>query len=113
MRTLPGLRMPGQSTPPWQGSVSAPMEGLATCSQPWGWMAIYLTAADREEECERTFATASRLVLALIKALIKQDPAARALVVAMPEVFPWARHLPPDELRAFTLELVEALSDAA
>jgi hypothetical protein len=76
-------------------------------------MAIYLTAADREEECERTFATASRLVLALIKALIKQDPAARALVVAMPEVFPWARHLPPDELRAFTLELVEALSDAA
>ncbi|WP_223166557.1 hypothetical protein [Nonomuraea sp. SYSU D8015] len=31
----------------------------------------------------------------------------------MPEVFPWVRHLSPDELRAFTLELVEALSDAA
>ncbi|GAA3472365.1 hypothetical protein GCM10018965_069180 [Nonomuraea roseola] len=31
----------------------------------------------------------------------------------MPEVFPWVRHLSAEELRAFTLELVEALSDAA
>ncbi|MFD0883169.1 hypothetical protein ACFQ08_01130 [Streptosporangium algeriense] len=31
----------------------------------------------------------------------------------MPEVFPWVRHLTSEELRAFTLELVEALSDAA
>ncbi len=31
----------------------------------------------------------------------------------MPEVFPWVRHLTTDELRNFTLELVEALSDAA
>ncbi|MEV4357157.1 hypothetical protein [Nonomuraea sp. NPDC049625] len=45
--------------------------------------------------------------------MLKHDPAARTLVVAMPEVFPWVRHLTVDELRAFTLELVEALSDAA
>lgn len=70
---------------------------------------FYLTAADREEERDRTLATASRLFLALIK----HDPTARALVLAMPDVFPWVRHLSPDELRAFTLELVEALSDAA
>ncbi|MBB5137765.1 hypothetical protein HNP84_007517 [Thermocatellispora tengchongensis] len=70
---------------------------------------FYLTAADREEERDRTLATASRLFLALIKS----DPTARALVLAMPDVFPWVRHLAPDELRAFTLELVEALSDAA
>ena len=70
---------------------------------------FYLTAADREEEREQTLATASRLFLALIK----HDPTARALVIAMPEVFPWVRHLSSDELRAFTLELVEALSDAA
>ncbi|MBT2231798.1 hypothetical protein KLK06_38730 [Nonomuraea sp. NEAU-A123] len=70
---------------------------------------FYLTAADREEERERTLATASRLLLALIK----HDPTVRALVIAMPEVFPWVRHLSPTELRAFTLELVEALSDAA
>ncbi|MCA2186157.1 hypothetical protein [Nonomuraea cavernae] len=70
---------------------------------------FYLTAADREEERDRTLATASRLFLALIK----HAPTARALVLAMPDVFPWVRHLSPDELRAFTLELVEALSDAA
>ncbi|MFC4007893.1 hypothetical protein ACFOY2_11705 [Nonomuraea purpurea] len=68
-----------------------------------------LTAADREEGRERTFATTSRLFLAFIK----HDPTARALVIAMPEVFPRVRHLSPDELRAFTLELVDALSDAA
>ncbi|GII56872.1 hypothetical protein Pth03_52610 [Planotetraspora thailandica] len=70
---------------------------------------FYLTAADREDRREQTLATASRLFLALIK----HDPTARALVIAMPEVFPWVRHLTSDELRAFTLELVEALSDAA
>ncbi|SDI43217.1 hypothetical protein SAMN05421505_15115 [Sinosporangium album] len=70
---------------------------------------FYLTAADREEERERTLSTVSRLLLALIK----HDPTARALVIAMPEVFPWVRHLSSTELRAFTLELVEAFSDAA
>ncbi|MEU9887167.1 hypothetical protein [Sphaerisporangium sp. NPDC051011] len=70
---------------------------------------FYLTAADREERREQTLATASRLFLALIK----HDPTARSLVIAMPEVFPWVRHLTSAELRAFTLELVEALSDAA
>ncbi|MFD1938391.1 hypothetical protein ACFSKW_43650 [Nonomuraea mangrovi] len=70
---------------------------------------FYLTAVDREAERDQTLATASRLFLALIK----HDPTARALVLAMPEVFPWVRHLSPEELRAFTLELVEALSDAA
>ncbi|MEV0150956.1 MULTISPECIES: hypothetical protein [unclassified Nonomuraea] len=69
---------------------------------------FYLTAADREEQREETLATASRLFLALLK----HDPTARMLVIAMPEVFPWVRHLTSDELRAFTLELVEALSDA-
>ncbi|GAA4372158.1 hypothetical protein GCM10023088_25490 [Actinomadura verrucosospora] len=31
----------------------------------------------------------------------------------MPDVFPWVRHLSTEEVRAFTVELVEALSDAA
>ncbi|GAA4203758.1 hypothetical protein [Microbispora amethystogenes] len=44
---------------------------------------------------------------------MRHDPTARALVIAMPEVFPWVRHLISDEVRSFTLELVEALSDAA
>ncbi|MEO3799626.1 hypothetical protein [Nonomuraea sp. B1E8] len=70
---------------------------------------FYLTAADREEDRDRTLTTASRLFLAMLR----HDSTARALVIAMPEVFPWVRHLSSVELRAFTLELVEALSDAA
>ncbi|WP_063765462.1 hypothetical protein [Nonomuraea candida] len=46
-------------------------------------------------------------------ALIKHDSTAPALVIVMPEVFPWVCHLSSAEMRAFTLELVEALSGAA
>jgi hypothetical protein len=70
---------------------------------------FYLTAADREEQRDETLTTASRLFLALMK----HDPSARALLLAMPEVFPWVRHLSTEEVRAFTVELVAALSDAA
>jgi hypothetical protein len=70
---------------------------------------FYLTAADREEQREETLTTASRLFLALMR----NDPGARELLLAMPEVFPWVRHLGTEEVRAFTVELVEALSDAA
>jgi len=31
----------------------------------------------------------------------------------MPDVFPWVRHLSTEEVRAFTVELGDALSDAA
>ncbi|MEU8386149.1 hypothetical protein [Streptosporangium sp. NPDC048865] len=79
------------------------------CAAPSLFPDFYLTAADREDQRGETLATASRLFLALVE----HDPTARALVVAMPEVFPWVRHLTSAELRAFTLELVEALSDAA
>jgi hypothetical protein len=70
---------------------------------------FYLTAADREEQRDETLTTASRIFLALMK----HDPSARALLLAMPDVFPWVRHLSTDEVRAFTVELVNALSDAA
>jgi hypothetical protein len=33
--------------------------------------------------------------------------------VALTDAFPWARHLDDEEVRAFTAELLEALSDAA
>ncbi|WP_433331999.1 hypothetical protein [Spirillospora sp. CA-294931] len=70
---------------------------------------FYLTAADREERRDESLTTASRIFLALMK----HDPSARALLLAMPEVFPWIRHLSTEEIRAFTVELVNALSDAA
>jgi hypothetical protein len=70
---------------------------------------FYLTAADREEQRDETLTTSSRIFLALMK----HDPSARAVLLAMPDVFPWVRHLSVEEVRAFTVELVEALSDAA
>jgi hypothetical protein len=70
---------------------------------------FYLTAADREDHRDETLTTTSRIFLALMK----HDPSARALLLAMPDVFPWVRHLSTEEVRAFTVELVDALSDAA
>ncbi|MDT0474327.1 prevent-host-death family protein [Streptomyces griseoviridis] len=70
---------------------------------------MVLTTAARAEGAEENLTTASRLFLALMK----QDDGARALLLALPEVFPWARHLDAEEVRAFTVELLGALSDAA
>ncbi|MET8164086.1 prevent-host-death family protein [Streptomyces sp. NPDC005329] len=70
---------------------------------------MVLTTAVRAEGAEENLTTASRLFLALMK----QDDGARVLLLALPEVFPWVRHLDAEEVRAFTVELLEALSDAA
>ncbi|UCM89058.1 prevent-host-death family protein [Streptomyces marincola] len=70
---------------------------------------MLLTTAARAEYAEENLTTASRLFLALMK----QDEGARTLLLALPEVFPWVRHLDAEEVRAFTVELLEALSDAA
>ncbi|MFF3276862.1 prevent-host-death family protein [Streptomyces chrestomyceticus] len=48
-----------------------------------------------------------------VAARAKQDDGAKSLLLALPEVFPWVRHLDAEEVRAFTVELLEALSDAA
>lgn len=52
---------------------------------------------------------ASRLFLALRK----RDDGAKSFLPALPEVFSWMRHLDAEEVRQFTVELLEALSDAA
>ncbi|MEU7021208.1 prevent-host-death family protein [Streptomyces sp. NPDC046203] len=70
---------------------------------------MVLTTAVRAEYAEENLTTASRLFLALMK----QDDGAKSLLLALPEVFPWVRHLDAEEVRAFTVELLEALSDAA
>jgi hypothetical protein len=70
---------------------------------------FYLTSADKADSRDQSLTTASRLFLALMR----QDPAARTLLLAMPEVFPWVRHLTDEEVREFTVELIGALSDAA
>ncbi|MFE9393207.1 prevent-host-death family protein [Streptomyces sp. NPDC006784] len=70
---------------------------------------MVLTTALRAENAEENLTTASRLFLALMK----QDEGAKSLLLALPEVFPWVRHLDAEEVRGFTVELLEALSDAA
>lgn len=70
---------------------------------------FYLTAADRQDLRDESLSAASRLFLALLK----HDPAARTLLLAMPDVFTWVLHLTEEEVRAFTVELAEVLSHAA
>ncbi|MBD0712024.1 MULTISPECIES: prevent-host-death family protein [unclassified Streptomyces] len=70
---------------------------------------MVLTTALHAERTEESLTTASRLFLALMK----HDDGARSLLSALPEVFPWVRHLDDEEMRAFTVELPEGLSDAA
>lgn len=70
---------------------------------------MVLTTAAVAERTEENLTTASRLFLALMKL----DDGARTLLLALPEVYPWVRHLDEEEVRAFTVELLEALSDAA
>ncbi|WP_436737946.1 hypothetical protein [Streptomyces sp. BBFR102] len=70
---------------------------------------LVLTTASVAEIAEKNLTTASRLFLALLR----QKGGAKALQEAVPEVFPWTRHLDAREARAFTLELLESLSDAA
>ncbi|WNZ09754.1 prevent-host-death family protein [Streptomyces sp. 11x1] len=70
---------------------------------------MVLTTAIYAERTEENLTTASRLFLALLK----QDDGAKSLMLALPEVFPWVRHLDAEEIREFTVELLEALSDAA
>ncbi|MFD6968468.1 prevent-host-death family protein [Streptomyces sp. NPDC059949] len=70
---------------------------------------MVLTTAVHAERTEENLTTASRLFLALMK----HDDGARSLLLALPEVFPWVRRLDGEEMRAFTVELLDALSDAA
>ncbi|WP_445526699.1 prevent-host-death family protein [Streptomyces cyslabdanicus] len=70
---------------------------------------LYLTTARRDQQREETADITARL----LGALIGTDGGARAIVRALPTVFPWARHLSADELRQFVDELVDATYDAA
>jgi hypothetical protein len=70
---------------------------------------MVLTTAIYAERAEENLTMASRLFLALLK----QDGGATSLLLALPEVFPWVRHLDAEEVREFAVDLLEALSDAA
>lgn len=70
---------------------------------------LILESAERAEAEDEALSVASRLFFSLMKS----DKAAPALLLALPEVFPWVRFLPVNDVRAFLVELVETLRAAS
>jgi hypothetical protein len=66
---------------------------------------LILESADRAEADDKALNLTGRLFFQLMKT----DKGARALLLALPEVFPWVRFLPRDDVRAFLVELVETM----
>jgi hypothetical protein len=69
---------------------------------------LYLTTARHDEQREETADVTARLLAALISSADGE----RAILRALPSVFPWVRHLSSDEVREFVGELIDATRDA-
>ncbi|WP_103503262.1 MULTISPECIES: prevent-host-death family protein [Streptomyces] len=70
---------------------------------------LYLTTERHDRHREETADVTARL----FTALISSDEGAQAILLALPEVFPWTRHLSSEEVREFVVELVHATSDVS
>ena len=70
---------------------------------------LYLTTERHDRQREETADVTTRL----FTALISSDEGARAVLLALPQVFPWVRHFSPEEVREFVVDLVSAARDAA
>lgn len=70
---------------------------------------LYLTTARHDEQRAETAAITARL----ISALVRNDEGVQVVRHALPEVFPWVRHLSGDEVREFVVDIVHATRDAA
>ncbi len=70
---------------------------------------LILESAARAEAEDEALSMASRLFFSLMK----DDLGARALLFALPEVFPWVRFLPTEDVRSFLVELVETIHASA
>ncbi|KIQ62871.1 prevent-host-death family protein [Kitasatospora griseola] len=68
---------------------------------------LYLTTERHDRQREETADVTARL----FAALIASDEGARAVLLALPEVFPWTRHLSAEEVREFVVDLVNATRD--
>lgn len=84
--------------------LSTPFEGLEfgrrSYDDPSDGEDLYLTAEHHN------------VTARLLTALISSDEGARAVLTALLEIFPWARHLSAEEVREFAVDLVTATSDA-
>lgn len=67
---------------------------------------LILESAERAEAEDEALSMASRLFFSLIK----NDDGARALLLALPDVFPWVRFLPVEDVQRFLVELVETVA---
>jgi len=70
---------------------------------------LILESAARAEAEDEALSMASRMFISLMK----HDPGARALLLSLSDVFPWVRFLPPEDVRAFLVELVETMHACA
>jgi hypothetical protein len=70
---------------------------------------LYLTTERHDRQREETADVTARL----FAALIGSDEGARAILLALPTVFPWTRHLSAEEVREFVVDLVDATRDVA
>lgn len=70
---------------------------------------LYLTTERHDRQREETAEVTTRLFIALIRS----DEGARAVLMALPEVFPWVRHFSAEEVREFVLDLVNAVRDVS
>ncbi|MGW2872354.1 prevent-host-death family protein [Kitasatospora sp. NPDC001225] len=68
---------------------------------------LYLTTERHDRQREQTADVTARL----LAALIGSDEGARAVLPALPMVFPWVRHLSAEEIREFVVDLVDATRD--
>jgi hypothetical protein len=70
---------------------------------------LILQSAARAEAEDRALSMTSRLFFSLVQ----HDDGARALLLSLPDVFPWVKFLPRDDVRGFLVELVETLRASA
>ena len=70
---------------------------------------LILESAERVEAEDEALDMASRLFFSLVK----NDEGARALLLSLPDVFPWVRFLPTEGVRAFLVELVDTMRACA
>jgi hypothetical protein len=70
---------------------------------------LILESASRAQAEDEALDMAGRLFFSLVK----NDDGARALLLALPDVFPWVKFLPKHDVRAFLVELVETIRACA
>ncbi|MEU5081428.1 MULTISPECIES: hypothetical protein [Streptomyces] len=66
---------------------------------------LVLMSAAHAESTANGFSVASRMFVSLMK----HDAGARELLMVLPDVFPWVRYLPEEDVREFLVDLVQTI----